>query len=155
MEFEDFRLRIEASTETSYLALATTADGEEASCQFTLPFGASDLENLVLRIGRPRQTRRARAASEVKRVESFGDALFTSVFQGDVKDILRKARARADADGRGVRIVLSLSHAPTLLDLPWEFLYDRRSSSACSGALRSSGTSSSRTVASLFRSTAA
>src|SRR5262245_51227956 len=125
MEFDDFRIRIDASGDASYTVSAVTSVGEEGSSHFQLPFGPTHLDNLVLRIGQARQTRRARAAPEVKRVESFGDALFNAVFQGDVKDVLQKARARAEAADHGLRLVLSLSHAPDLLDIPWEFLYDR------------------------------
>jgi WD40 repeat protein len=125
MDFDDLRVRVTLNTDQHYVVTAANVDGEEASATFELPFGATDLENLVLRIGRARQARRAMAVAEVKRVETFGDTLFSTVFQGDVKDVLRKAKARADSADRGLRLVLSLRYAPDLLDVPWEFLYDR------------------------------
>jgi hypothetical protein len=124
-EFDDFRLRLSADGAGAYVATATTAEGEEATVSFALPFGRADLENLVLRIGRVRSVRRARLQSEVKRVESFGEDLFSAVFHDDVKDVFRKAKARADAEDRGLRLVLSLRNGAELLDVPWEFLYDR------------------------------
>ncbi len=122
--FDDFRLRI-SRLDDGYFVVADGAGGEEATCRFTLPFAPTDVENLVLRVGRSRRVARSRAVSEVKRVEEFGGRLFDSVFSGEVKEIFRSAATTAERNDHGLRLVLSLRQTPELIDLPWEFLFDK------------------------------
>ena len=42
----------------------------------------------------------------------------------EVGDLYQGARRVADSKGRGLRISLSMTGAPDLLEIPWEFLYD-------------------------------
>jgi hypothetical protein len=124
--YDDFRIRISPGKNGRFLADADTSTGERATGSFKLPFTESEVENLVLRVGRARRSTRARSVSEVKRAETWGGALFESVFAGDVKEVFRSARTRAEDSDHGLRLVLSLGQAPELMDLPWEFLCDDR-----------------------------
>ena len=125
-DFDDFRLRISTGEDGRYCVSADAAGGEGATSEFELPFSPSYVENLVLRVGRPRRVARSsRTVSEVKRAEEFGGNLFETVFSGEIREVFRAAATRADDNQRGLRLVLSLRQAPELIDLPWEFLFDR------------------------------
>ena len=50
--------------------------------------------------------------------------LFEHLMAKDVGDLYHAARRRADSNGRGLRISLSMTGASELLELPWELLYD-------------------------------
>ena len=59
MNYLDFDLSIEAIDATTgrYRARVTSPEGE-ASAEFVLPFSPLELENYILKMGRPRQGRR-------------------------------------------------------------------------------------------------
>jgi hypothetical protein len=89
-----------------------------------VPISEVELENLVLRISRPRQTVRRIDSPEMELVRRFGNELFDSIFQSRVRDVYRDSYAQARAEGKGLRITLALAGAPDLMNLPWEYLYD-------------------------------
>ena len=61
------------------------------------------------------------------RAKDFGSRLFTSLFEGDVKELYRSSFRDAQDENQGLRITLSLTGAPELSQIPWEYLYDRPS----------------------------
>jgi hypothetical protein len=125
-EFDDFKLRITACGSSGYLVEADAAHDKSAAANFELPLGAEDFDDIAERVAAPQRVTRGRAAvTPVKRVEKFGAELFTTVFGPEVSQLYRGACQQAADDDRGVRLVLSLRNAPELLDVPWEFLYDR------------------------------
>ena len=55
----------------------------------------------------------------------FGAKLFDAVFEGRVRELYRTAQTQADDAGEGLRLTLALTGSPELLQVPWEYLYDR------------------------------
>lgn len=120
--YDELKLRIERAPGGGHRVLAMTPEGE-ATGTFTLPFSDVEIENFVLRVGRPRSTRRGDTSS-YGAAEVFGGRLFEALFAGPVRDLYRSSLARSRAQGHGLRVTLQLSGAPELMDVPWEYLYD-------------------------------
>jgi hypothetical protein len=121
MEYESLKIRLHATGRGSYGVLASTATAEAAS-QFRLPFDERDLENFVLKVGRPRRGVRRLDSPEMGTAKSFGGELFEALFGGEVRDLYHAASAETDSAGKGLRITLLLGQTPELMNLPWEYL---------------------------------
>ena len=123
MEYEPLKIRLQltGARSGSYGVLASTPTAEAAS-QFQLPFDERDLENFVLRVGRPRRGIRSLDSPEFDATKVFGSELFDALFQGEVRDLYHAAAAEADNSGKGLRITLLLGQAPALMHVPWEYL---------------------------------
>jgi len=121
MEYESLKIRLHATGKASYNVLASTATAEAAS-EFRLPFDERDVENFVLRVGRPRRGVRRLDSPEMNTAKAFGSELFDALFEGEVRDLYHAASAEADTAGKGLRITLLLGQAPELMHLPWEYL---------------------------------
>lgn len=78
---------------------------------------SGETPELVRRIDRP----------ETERVKKFGGDLYDALFHDDLKICLRRSLDASAARGHGLRLRLRLGDCPALLDVPWEFLYDRNS----------------------------
>ena len=59
--------------------------------------------------------------------KDFGARLFGALFGGDVRELYRSSLAETRGAGQGLRVTLSLTGAPELLQVPWEYLYDHPS----------------------------
>jgi hypothetical protein len=110
----------------SYRIVATGPAGE-ALGRFKLPFADIELENFILKVGSTRRGRRRIDSPEMELAKTFGTKLFGALFEGDVRELYRSSIAESRADGRGLRLTLSLTGAPELLQVPWEYLYDHPS----------------------------
>lgn len=88
-----------------------------------MPFSELELENFILKVGRPRGRRRI-DSSAITDARNFGGRLFKALFAGQISELFRDALAHARAEDRGVRITLCLSGSPELIDVPWEYLFD-------------------------------
>jgi tetratricopeptide (TPR) repeat protein len=121
MEYRDFDLLIERSGQ-GYRAQVLESPAGQATADFTLPFSDLELENVLLRLGRPVRTVRRLESTEMSTAKSFGAALFNAVFSGDVRACLRSSVDEAKRESVGIRVRLRLAD-PALADLPWEFLY--------------------------------
>lgn len=121
-EYCELKVRIER--EADAFRVAATGPSGEATGTFEVPFSQVELENLVLRVSRPRQTVRRIDSPEMELVRRFGNELFNSIFQARIRDVYRDSYAQARAEGKGLRITLALGDAPDLMNLPWEYLYD-------------------------------
>lgn len=119
----DFDLLIEA-TESGYRARVLDSPAGQASTVFTLPFSDLELENFLLRVGRPRRGVRRLESPEMAAARAFGGRLFGAIFAGDVRSCLRSSLNQARQEGAGVRIRLRFGDPSGLADLPWEYLYD-------------------------------
>jgi hypothetical protein len=125
--YQDFDLFIEPGSPGSYRARVLRSPvGESAPVQFTLPFAPLELDNLVLRVGRPRRGTRGPGRPETEPLKDFGGQLYGAVFQDEVRDVLLRSLSQTRAQGVGMRLRLRLADAPELAELPWEFLYDPR-----------------------------
>jgi hypothetical protein len=121
MEYRDFDLLIERA-EQGYRAQVLNSPAGQATADFVLPFSDLELENCLLRLGRPARAVRRLESTEMSTAKSFGAALFNAVFSGDVRACLRSSVDEAKRDNAGIRLRLRLAD-PALADLPWEFLY--------------------------------
>ena len=122
--YSEFRLRIDRGPSAGTYRVVATSPSGEAQGRFELPFSDIELENFVLKIGRTRRGERRFESPEMELAKAFGGRLFSSLFDGDVKDLFRSSFADARTGNRGLRIALLLTGAPELRQVPWEFLYD-------------------------------
>ena len=123
--YDELKLRIGRGTEGSYQVVAFGPDGSTASSKFELPFDEIQLDNFVLRVGRPRRGVRSYRSSHMEDAKRFGSQLFDALLVGSVRDVYLGARRVADQNDRGLRVTLYLTDVPALMGVPWEFLYDR------------------------------
>jgi Tol biopolymer transport system component len=125
----NFDLLLEQEGEGRYQARVTDSPlGETPSVRFQLPFDATTLENLLLKLDPGRSgTRRVGATGQQQAAMDFGGALYQAVFTGDLALAWQRSldRARAENAG-GLRLRLRLNDAPAIAGLPWELLYDAR-----------------------------
>lgn len=123
-EYQELRLRFERVRETGGYRVFASGPAGEAAGSFALPYSDVEVENLVLRLSRPRTGVRRIDASDLELVRAFGGGLFDAVFSGRVRDVYRSSLAAALGEGCGMRISLALTGTPELMHVPWEYLYD-------------------------------
>lgn len=119
--FLDFDLALEKS-DSGFRAHVVASPAGQADNTFVLPFPPDDLNALLAQFGRGQSERDQAAAS----AQTFGKHLFDAVFVGPVRDVFLKSSQSAQDRGAGLRLILRLSNAPALQDLPWELLADER-----------------------------
>lgn len=122
----DFDVLVEPASPTSYRARVLNSPvGETRPVPVTIPFSDLELDNFLLRIGRPRRYLvRSEDEPEATAVREFGGRLFRAVFHDQVGSALTASRDQAEGRDAGLRVRLRLTDAPELADLPWEYLYD-------------------------------
>lgn len=122
LTYLDFDLEIDEATDGAYRARVLGSPAGQAETIFSLPFSVLEIENFLLRIGRPRRGVRRIQSPEMNEVRRFGADLYAAVFQGEIARCLLRSIDVADQQEQGVRLRLRLP--PSLIELPWEFLYD-------------------------------
>lgn len=125
--YVDFDLLIESSGQGGYRARVLQSPvGEAPPTPVVMPFADLELENFLLKIGRPRQgTSRGMQSPDVATVREFGSRLFDAVFHDRLRRTLASSLDQVEAmEDTGLRVRLRLSDCPELADLPWEYLYD-------------------------------
>jgi WD40 repeat protein len=124
--YENFDVLLERASEGVYRARVVHAPaGQGARVTFVQPYAPLELENFLLRIGRPRRPVRRVDAPETRAIKAFGERLYRALFHDDLRVSLERSLSEAAAKGAGLRLRLRLSDTPELAELPWEFLYDR------------------------------
>ena len=124
VSYLDFDLLIRRA-EGGYRAQVLSSPAGEATADFTLPFSKLELENFVLRVGRPRRGTRRIGSPEMEAVRTLGRGLYEAVFGGDVRACWRASLDEAEARGAtGLRLRLRIADAPELNHIPWEYLYN-------------------------------
>ncbi len=148
--YDDFRVTFTPRAEGGFSVRAVDAEGTEAAGVFELPLTEAELERAVLDVASARAVRRTRRATPetvpvgpppdsdgtITRdvggdgppktdAEHLGGTLAGALLGGDIGVAYDLATNRASANGRGVRMTLSLAGTPSLLSVPWEFLYRR------------------------------
>ena len=119
----DFDLSIECIGK-NYKARVINSPAGQAVVDFSLPFSDVELENFLLKLGRPRRGVRHLDSSEMGAAKELGSRLFKAVFDDDVRGCLDRSLAEAQQRDTGLRIRLRTTDAPKLYDLPWEYLYN-------------------------------
>ena len=132
----DFHLIITRShspNQAGYSVRVTESPVGQATAHFTLPFDAEQVRQLSWRAGfSPRDIALIKAPATSSTLsgapltlESFGAALFESVFAGSVGQLFARSLDAAERDQRNLRIQLQCDDVPEIATLPWEFLYSR------------------------------
>jgi hypothetical protein len=124
-EYDELKLRIEPGAEGTYRVLAFGPEGATASGRFVAPFTRLELDNFILRVGLPRRAVRSFGSSQMEEAKRFGARLFDALVNEDIRDAYLAAGRTADAHDRGLRVTLHLTNVPELMEVPWEFLYER------------------------------
>ncbi len=124
----NFDLLLDQEGEGQYQALVTGSPlGDTPSVRFRLPFDATSLENLLLKLDPGRSgTRRVGGSPAQQAAMDFGGPLFKAVFCDEMLLAWSRSMDRAREQGDGLRLRLRLSDAPAIAGLPWELLYDER-----------------------------
>jgi formylglycine-generating enzyme required for sulfatase activity len=122
LTYLDFDLRLRPA-EGGYRAEVLASPAGEAAIAFAAPFSPLELENFLLRIGRPRRGTRRIDSPEMAAAKTLGARLWDAVFNGVVRDCWHGSLSAAEERGRGLRLRLRLGEAPELADIPWEYLY--------------------------------
>ena len=122
MNYRDFDLLLERAPK-GFRAQVLNSPAGQASIEFQLPFSDVELENCLLKLGRPARTVRRIESNEMTTAKTFGGALFNAVFADDVRACLRSATDEARREKTGLRLRIRVAD-PELADLPWEFLYN-------------------------------
>lgn len=123
IHYQDFDLAIEVAND-GYRVKVLRSPAGEAEANVQMPFSALELENFLLRIGHARRGVRQGGSPEVAATRAFGRRLFDAIFVGPVQDTLVRSLERVRLQGQGIRIRMRLGDAPSLIDYPWEYLYD-------------------------------
>ena len=127
LEYRDFELYIEQSTDapSDYnVKVIASPRGQTGYHQFKLPYTNLELENFILKVGRPRRGRRGLSTAEGKAAKEFGGKLYEAVFENSIKQCFDQSLVLATNHEQGLRIRLRLNNVPELMSVPWEFLYD-------------------------------
>ena len=135
LAYLDFDLLIERAGPDYRVRVVASPAGETRAVSFQVPFFDFEVENFLLRIGRPRiYVGRIDApprgnvggidAPLVTAIKDFGAGLFETVFPAELRVNLASSISRADAVNAGLRIRLRFSDCPELSELPWEYLYE-------------------------------
>jgi hypothetical protein len=123
ISYLDFDLLIRR-VEGGYRAQVPSSPDGEATADFTAPFSEIELENFLLRLGRPRRGTRRIDSPEMEAAKKLGGRLYEAVFSGDVRACWRTSLSQAEAQNAGLRLRLRTEDAPELSEIPWEYLYN-------------------------------
>ena len=125
ISYADFDLLVQRAADGFTARVVNSPSGESPLVRFAAPFGELELENFLLKIGRPRRVGvRGGGSPEAAAIREFGTRLFDAVFGRELRDSLVSSLDQVEARGIGLRLRLRLSDCPELVDLPWECLYD-------------------------------
>jgi formylglycine-generating enzyme required for sulfatase activity/CHAT domain-containing protein/Flp pilus assembly protein TadD len=122
LNYLDFDLQIDELDDSRYRAYVLASPAGQAEAIFDLPFSTLEIENILLRIGRPRHGVRRVNSPEMTDARKFGSRLYEAVFQADLHACLLRSIDYAEQREQGIRLRLRLP--PSLSELPWEYLYD-------------------------------
>jgi hypothetical protein len=123
ISYFDFDLLIRR-TESGYRAHVLSSPEGQATADFTAPFSEMELENFLLKLGRPRRGTRRIDSPEMEVAKRLGGRLYEAVFSGDLRACWRASVGEAEAQGIGLRLRLRIADAPELNEIPWEYLYN-------------------------------
>jgi CHAT domain len=123
ISYLDFDLLIRR-TEGGYQAQILSSPAGQASSNFPAPLSDLELENFLLRLGRPRRGTRRIGSTEMESAKELGRRLYEAVFSGEVRACWRSSLTDAEAQGVGLRLRLHIEGAGEISELPWEYLYN-------------------------------
>ncbi|HET7473248.1 MAG TPA: CHAT domain-containing protein [Candidatus Limnocylindrales bacterium] len=118
-DYEEFRLRFSGPAGGPFVVDAT-GPGGAGQGEFIAPFNEDQLENFILKLGRSRGGKRKVESPETEAARKFGKTLFDTVMAGKVGEAYRASLAK----NPDLRVTVSLGAAPSLMTIPWEFMFD-------------------------------
>jgi len=123
----DFELALEKNA-AGFRAHVINSPAGEAEHTFAIPLTFQELSELYSQFGRttaaPRAPRARLDLQSSSALQSSGKRLYDAVFAENVRVVWLASRGIAKNANASLRIVLHLSHAAELQDLPWELLHD-------------------------------
>ncbi|MGE5251568.1 MAG: CHAT domain-containing protein, partial [Bacteroidota bacterium] len=122
--YANFDLVIEQAGD-KYRARVVNSPAGQAAVEFDTLFSRLEVENFVLRMGRPQRGMRRIDSSEMETIRNFGARLFQTVFSHEVYACYLRSLDDVLGQNKGLRIRLRID-VPQFHDLPWEYLYNRQ-----------------------------
>ncbi|HEX2367686.1 MAG TPA: hypothetical protein VHM94_00475, partial [Acidimicrobiia bacterium] len=99
-EYLNFDLTLEAVGDDAHRAAVTSSPAGETSTVFKVPFSPLEIENFLLRVGRPRRGVRRIDSPEMYAAQTFGSRLYETVFAGEVGTAYRRSLDAAEREGK-------------------------------------------------------
>jgi formylglycine-generating enzyme required for sulfatase activity len=125
LRIDDFHLRFEGAGGGGWVvAVENASAGTSARAPLQWPLLPAALQRAWTT--RCTMRRDLGAGVEMASLEEVGDALFRTVFAGEVGECLRSGLDHAQQYGSGLRLWIHPGGQPMLDALPWEVLFDRR-----------------------------
>ncbi|MCK5895190.1 MAG: CHAT domain-containing protein [Cocleimonas sp.] len=122
-----------------YQARVIASPNGEARNRFSFPFDQHEVEQAIREFSQTRSFILNENTAKnnpllltndpVKRMHHFGEILFDAVFQKSIGETYRESKITAKNSTAGLRIRLRFPENPELINIPWEFLFDKRSNS--------------------------
>lgn len=128
--YDEVQLRLTPGPDGVYNCTISAPGGRSQAGTFALPFSDAEVENFRLKVdpSRARVRGAGLASPQLKLAREFGTQLYSALVEdAAIRDLLVSSRRRAEDEQRALRLTLSLSGAPDLMQVPWEFLYAERS----------------------------
>jgi CHAT domain-containing protein len=127
MDYLDFELEIAAESGSEYPVTVIRSPAGEAHETMHFPFDEQALQNRLSILQQALlgsgDTNSQTPSTGKQTMHSFGQALFTALFTGEVGKLYAASWNVATSQGKGLRVKLRMQ-PPELAALPWEFLYD-------------------------------
>lgn len=117
--YTNFDVTVRSEGPNFVLSAASASGSVEVSTQ--LPFSADELDRFIGVFDG--EERRRLETDRYELTRDFGKRLYESFFTDEVRSLLADSMRAAEADSVGLRIRLRFDDAPTLVNVPWEYLY--------------------------------
>ncbi len=120
MDYLNFELEIADTSGNEYPVTAISSTAGEVHQTMPFPFDEQTLKNQLTAL---QQALQNSGDTHSQTIQHFGQALFSALFTGGVRDLYVESRQEGIKQGMGLRVKLHIQPAE-LAALPWEFLYD-------------------------------
>jgi hypothetical protein len=120
-KYLDFDLQIAPGSNTAYRARVLNSPAGQAAVNFVPPYSDEELASFIEQL--LQSNNRQSTLFEKGMLRTFGRALFDALFHGELLACLGRSLDEAQRQGAGLRLRLRLSDTPSLVNLPWEYLY--------------------------------
>ena len=122
--YEELRFEFAERTSDGFPFKCNTLQGELNGI-FRNPLTQPEVEQALANVDRftKNYVQRDVPRESLDPVQDVGSRLFSGLFAGPIAGVYRAAVDRTASTGGGIRLRFTM-HAPDLIPLPWEFLYD-------------------------------
>jgi formylglycine-generating enzyme required for sulfatase activity len=123
-QYENFDLQIEKGPGRSFRAVVLRSPTGEDEAIFRPPYEDRDLDEILANLLTIHRDLAPASVSPAKTIEQVGGRLFEALLHDKVRNRWESSRSRVEAEGKGLRLRLSLKKAPRFERWPWELLFD-------------------------------